>query len=48
MEIMQELGSDSDDETLITTVGARGTLSINDSSDSAASNSYFNEPVSNE
>lgn len=48
METTQDLGSDSSDEPLITVVGVRGTLSINDSFDSVASTSYLNEPVSNE
>ena len=48
METMQDLRPDFGDETLITAMGARGTLSINDSSDLVASTSYLNEPVSNE
>lgn len=47
MATRQDLGSDSDDEILIIAMGARGTLSVNDGSDSVASTSYLNEPVSN-
>ena len=48
MATMQDLRSDSSDETLITVIGTKGTLSINDSSDLVASTSYLNEPVSHE
>lgn len=48
MATTQDLGSDSSDETLITTVGAKGTLSVNDSFGSVASTGYLNEPVSRE
>jgi len=44
----QDLGSNSSDETLITGVGARGTLSVNNNFDSIASIIFLNEPVSNE
>lgn len=48
METTQNLGSDSGDEALITTMGVKGTLSVNDSSDSITSTSYLNELISNE
>ena len=44
----QDLGLDSDDETLITAVGAKGNPSVSNNSDSRASTSYLNEHVSNE
>lgn len=44
----QDLGSNFGDETLITAVGTRGTLPVNNNSDSIASISDLNEPVSNE
>ena len=48
MEIaQQDLGSDSGDDTLITTMGTKGTP-ISNNSDSMASTSYLNEPVGNE
>jgi len=46
--MQQDLGSDSDDETLITTKDEKGTPSVNNISDSIASTSYLNEPISNE
>lgn len=44
----QDLGSDSDDETLITAMRAKGTPSVNNSFDSITSTSYLNESASNE
>ena len=46
--IVQYLRLDFGDETLITTMGAKGIVSVNYSSDSIANTSYLNEPVNNE
>lgn len=46
--VQQNLGWHSSDQTLITTMGTRGTLSVNNNSNSIASTSYLNEPTSNE
>ena len=46
----KDLGSDSSDDTLITIVGTKGTLSVhvNENSESHASTSSSNEPLINE